>query len=110
GDSPGPLRAPRRLAGRQIRRPASQAARRLPLHCSATDLTDMAEIYEHQDKSREDEHALATRKLPEDVLITIPVRGMVLFPGLVLPVTIGGQRAAKAAQEAIRSERPVGLV
>ncbi|HET6726375.1 MAG TPA: endopeptidase La [Gammaproteobacteria bacterium] len=66
----------------------------------------MAETYEHQDES----HDVAIRKLPEDVLITIPVRGMVLFPGLVLPVAIGRKRSAQAAQEAIRSERPVGLI
>ncbi|HET7370410.1 MAG TPA: LON peptidase substrate-binding domain-containing protein, partial [Gammaproteobacteria bacterium] len=74
----------------------------------------MAETYEHQDdqnpRAEGDDRSVATRKLPEDVLITIPVRGMVLFPGLVLPVAIGRKRSAEAAQEAIRSERPVGLI
>lgn len=77
----------------------------------------MAEIYEHQDdqsarggQGSDSNRSMAIKKLPEDVLITIPVRGMVLFPGLVLPVAIGRKRSAEAAQEAIRSERPVGLI
>jgi ATP-dependent Lon protease len=48
--------------------------------------------------------------LPEDALIIIPVRGMVLFPGLVLPVTLGRERSIAAAQEAARIGHPIGLV
>jgi ATP-dependent Lon protease len=48
--------------------------------------------------------------LPGDALIIIPVRGAVLFPGAVLPITIGRQRSVAAAQEAVRRELPVGLV
>jgi ATP-dependent Lon protease len=48
--------------------------------------------------------------LPEDALIIIPVRGMVLFPGLVLPVTLGRERSIAAAQEAARLGHPIGLV
>ncbi|HET7674890.1 MAG TPA: LON peptidase substrate-binding domain-containing protein, partial [Gammaproteobacteria bacterium] len=74
----------------------------------------MAETYEHRDDDNAaqggNNRQVALKRLPEDVLITIPVRGMVLFPGLVLPVAIGRKRSAEAAQEAIRSERPVGLI
>ena len=49
-------------------------------------------------------------QLPPDGLILIPVRNMVLFPGLVAPITIGRQRSIAAAQEAARSERPVGVL
>ncbi|HEX7634132.1 MAG TPA: endopeptidase La [Noviherbaspirillum sp.] len=48
--------------------------------------------------------------LPEDVLILVPVRNMVLFPGLVMPIQVGRERTIAAAQEAVRSERPVGIV
>jgi len=48
--------------------------------------------------------------LPDDALILVPVRNLVLFPGIVLPVTIGRRRSVQAAQEAVRSERPVGLL
>jgi ATP-dependent Lon protease len=48
--------------------------------------------------------------LPADALILIPTRSFVLFPGTVLPVTLGRQRSIAAAQAAIRLNRPVGLV
>ena len=48
--------------------------------------------------------------LAEDVLIVLPVRDFVLFPGVVLPIAIQGQRAIAAAQEAVRTQRRVGLL
>ena len=48
--------------------------------------------------------------LPEDALILIPTRTLVLFPGTVLPVTLGRQRSVLAAQTAMRLNRTVGLV
>src|SRR5258706_2972428 len=48
--------------------------------------------------------------LPADALIIVPTRNMVLFPGLVLPVTIGRVRSIAAAQEAVRAGLPVGLL
>jgi ATP-dependent Lon protease len=47
---------------------------------------------------------------PEDVLIVLPVRDLVLFPGVVLPIAISGKRALAAAQEAVRTQRRVGLL
>src|SRR5581483_1219579 len=48
--------------------------------------------------------------LPDDALIILPVRHTVLFPGMVLPLTVGRQRSIAAAQEAMRSERPIGVI
>src|SRR5262249_16024339 len=48
--------------------------------------------------------------LAEDPLILIPTRNLVLFPGTVLPITLGRQRTIAAAQAAIRLSRPIGLV
>ena len=48
--------------------------------------------------------------IPEDVLIVLPVRDIVLFPGVVLPIAVTGKRALAAAQEAVRTQRRVGLV
>jgi ATP-dependent Lon protease len=57
------------------------------------------------------ETALAgIQALPEDTLILIPTRNLVLFPGTVLPITLGRQRTIAAAQAAMRFSRPVGLV
>src|ERR1039457_5219628 len=46
----------------------------------------------------------------EDVLIIVPVRNVVLFPGVVLPITIGRHHSLAAAQEAVRTQRRVGLL
>lgn len=48
--------------------------------------------------------------LPQDALIIIPVRNLVLFPGMVLPVTIGREASVAAAQEAIRGNRQIGIL
>jgi len=50
------------------------------------------------------------KALPEDVLILLPVRNLVVFPGVVLPVTIGRERTIAAVEEAIRSGRKVGFL
>src|SRR5438477_3922868 len=52
----------------------------------------------------------AVPAIPEDALILITTRNLVLFPGTVLPITLGRQRSIAAAQTAIRLNRPVGLV
>src|ERR1700676_1801413 len=46
----------------------------------------------------------------EDVLIILPVSNAVLFPGVVLPIAIAGNLALAAAQEAVRTQRRVGLL
>jgi ATP-dependent Lon protease len=48
--------------------------------------------------------------LPPDGLIIVPVRNMVLFPGMVVPLNIGRNSSIAAAQEAARSERPIGVL
>ena len=48
--------------------------------------------------------------LPQDALIILPVRQAVLFPGLMLPLTIGRPSSISAAQEAVRTEKPIGVL
>jgi ATP-dependent Lon protease len=48
--------------------------------------------------------------IPEDTTIILPVRNMLLFPGMVLPLTIGRPASIAAAQEAVRSGRKIGLL
>ena len=38
--------------------------------------------------------------LPDDALIILPVRSVVLFPGIVMPLSIGRERSRAAVQEA----------
>ena len=54
--------------------------------------------------------AAPTPPLPPDSLIVVPVRGMVLFPGMVLPVALGRPRSIQAAQRAVREQKSVGIV
>ncbi|MGY3034540.1 ATP-dependent Lon protease [Bradyrhizobium sp. USDA 4354] len=49
-------------------------------------------------------------KIPDDALIIVPVREMVLFPGAIAPITIGRAKSIAAAQQALREQRPVGIV
>src|SRR5215470_9040603 len=48
--------------------------------------------------------------IPPDALIIVPVRNTVLFPGIVLPITIGRARSIAAAQHAVRQQRQVGIL
>jgi ATP-dependent Lon protease len=48
--------------------------------------------------------------IPEDATIILPVRNMLLFPGMVLPLTIGRPASIAAAQEAVRSGCKIGLL
>jgi ATP-dependent Lon protease len=57
-----------------------------------------------------DELQAPSAPVAEDVLIVLPVREPVLFPGVVLPIAVHGRRALAAAQEAVRTQRRVGLL
>ncbi|MDA1184208.1 MAG: endopeptidase La [Acidobacteria bacterium] len=48
--------------------------------------------------------------LPSDALIIVPVRNIVLFPGLVLPLMIGRAGSIAAAQQAVRDHQQVGIL
>jgi len=48
--------------------------------------------------------------LPEDALIVTPMRNIVLFPGVVLPLTIGREKSLAGVQAAVRAERPLGVL
>ena len=48
--------------------------------------------------------------LPDDALILIPVRNLVMFPGMILPVSLGREASVAAAQAAMKAERPIGLI
>ncbi|HET7412965.1 MAG TPA: LON peptidase substrate-binding domain-containing protein, partial [Pararhizobium sp.] len=43
-------------------------------------------------------------------MIIVPVRNFVMFPGMVMPVTVGRAKSVAAAQQAIREQRPVGIL
>jgi len=50
------------------------------------------------------------REIPADAIAIVPVRQLVLFPGMVIPVTLGRARSVAAAQDAVRAERQIGVL
>jgi ATP-dependent Lon protease len=54
--------------------------------------------------------AAAGHALPSGALIVVPVRETVLFPGLVLPITVGRPGSLAAAQQAMREQRQLGIL
>jgi len=48
--------------------------------------------------------------IPGDALIIVPVRNAVLFPEQVMPITVGRPKSIAAAQQAMREQRPVGIL
>ncbi|MBR0931784.1 endopeptidase La [Bradyrhizobium jicamae] len=48
--------------------------------------------------------------IPGDALIIVPVRNTVLFPDLVIPITIARAKSIAAAQQAVREQRQIGIL
>jgi ATP-dependent Lon protease len=51
-----------------------------------------------------------TRPLPDDAVAILPVRNVVVFPGLIVPLGVGRERSRAAAQEAVRLQKPIGIL
>ena len=49
-------------------------------------------------------------QIPSDALIIIPVRNTVLFPEVVMPITIARPKSIAAAQQAVREQRQIGIL
>ena len=45
-----------------------------------------------------------------DTIVVMPLRNTVLFPGIVLPITVGREKSIKALQTAFRSNKLIGVV
>ncbi|MGP8830449.1 LON peptidase substrate-binding domain-containing protein, partial [Klebsiella quasipneumoniae] len=48
--------------------------------------------------------------IPSDALIIVPVRNTVLFPDVIFPITIARATSIAAAQQAVREQRPIGIL
>ena len=49
-------------------------------------------------------------ELPHDAMVIIPVRYLVLFPGMIVPISMGREASIAAAREAVRTDREIGLL
>jgi ATP-dependent Lon protease len=65
---------------------------------------------EHASHSSSASAAADAVPIPDDALILVPVRNTVLFPGVVAPITITRPKSIAAAQQALREQRPIGIV
>ena len=48
--------------------------------------------------------------LPEDVVALVPMRNVVLFPQVMLPITVGRARSLAAVRQAVTAQTPLGIV
>lgn len=59
--------------------------------------------------SQEDEEAMHKEKAPE-VIPMLPLRNTVLFPGVVIPITVGRDRSIRLINEAYKKDKIIGVV
>jgi ATP-dependent Lon protease len=59
--------------------------------------------------SSEDEELIKAEKIPE-VLPILPLRNTVLFPGVVIPITVGRDKSIKLVKEAYKDKKLIGVV
>jgi len=59
--------------------------------------------------STEDEELIKAEKVPEKLPI-LPLRNTVLFPGVVIPITVGRDKSIKLIKDSFRDKKIIGVV
>src|SRR6201987_1509735 len=59
--------------------------------------------------SQEDEEMMNNEKLPDSLAI-LPLRNTVLFPGVVIPITVGRDKSIQLIREAYKGDKTIGVV
>jgi len=59
--------------------------------------------------SQEDEEEMNNEQTPE-ILSILPLRNTVLFPGIVIPITVGRDKSIKLIKDAYKGDRMIGVV
>ncbi len=59
--------------------------------------------------SSEDEEMMLTEEVPDELPI-LPLRNTVLFPGVVIPITVGRDKSISLIKEAYKGKRTIGVV
>jgi ATP-dependent Lon protease len=78
----------------------------LPIGANSIDLSRLFDSPQRSSGPDETDQA----PLADDEMIVVAVHGMVLFPGVVLPVVVSREKSILALQAAMRSDRPIGLL
>jgi ATP-dependent Lon protease len=78
------------------------------------DNLDLSEIIENETEfiplmSPQDEERMNREGVP-DILSILPLRNTVLFPGVVIPITVGRDKSIKLINEAYKKKMPIGVV
>ncbi|MEA3476581.1 MAG: endopeptidase La [Bacteroidota bacterium] len=77
-------------------------------------LLNLSEIIDNETEfipllTAEDEELMNAEKVPETLPI-LPLRNTVLFPGVVIPITVGRDKSIRLIKEAYRGNRIIGVV
>ncbi len=59
--------------------------------------------------SQEDEELINSEDIPETLPI-LPLRNTVLFPGVVIPITVGRDKSIRLVREAYNKKKPIGVM
>ncbi|MBI3509638.1 MAG: endopeptidase La [Bacteroidetes bacterium] len=59
--------------------------------------------------SPEDEEQMNSETLPEEIAI-LPLRNTVLFPGVVIPITVGRDKSIRLIKDAYKGNKTIGVV
>lgn len=59
--------------------------------------------------TNEDEESLSAKKIP-DALPILPLRNTVLFPGVVIPITVGRDKSIRLIRDANKGDKLIGVV
>ena len=59
--------------------------------------------------NEEDETGSDTQPIPDEIPI-LPLRNTVLFPGVVIPITVGRDKSIKAVSDAYKSDKLIGVL
>src|SRR5689334_4759893 len=78
--------------------------RALPIQLIQDDSDDLIQMI-----NPEQESELKPEDLPEEISI-LPIKNTVLFPGVVIPITVGRQKSIKLVKKAYQGNRIIGVI
>ncbi len=73
---------------------------------------DLSEVHDHEFIpliTPEDEEQMNNEETPKDLPI-LPLRNTVLFPGVVIPITVGRDKSIKLIQDAHKGDKTIGVL
>src|ERR1700758_2376724 len=59
--------------------------------------------------TNEEEKKINAEKIPDEIPI-LPLRNTVLFPGVVIPITVGRDKSIKLIKDAYQGNKTIGVV